>query len=297
MKKIHFPSEGAAKQLEASTVLRLKGVRKQQVIRQLIAPTFIILSLNNSRSEKASKYDTMTSPVDATAPPRMLFRQAAMLNAHGIECLTTSDGEGAYRSFKRALQVVTQMTKDLDSQQLEDVLQEERMEAVEALEIWPSPAPVPGVGDSCYYVYNHALLFCPPSSPSQFNMVQCVAALIFNSALTFHQQGLPKALSLYEQVVAIVQASSMIASTEEHEMVHTLQVIARNNHIQILLTMGQVDKVNEGLEELRDWLPCLQIQDEEELGTDPLLVTDDEVLDELALNTLVPGTKLTAAAA
>ena len=271
--------------------------------KEIFPQSFRLDKLNSNQSERISRSgntSTMTSTINAVHHT-MLFRQAAMLNAHGIECLTANDGEGAYRGFKDALRIVTRMTKEFDIEQAE----EEDMTMQEELEVWPFAKTVPDIEESCYYVYNHPLLFAPPTTPSQGNTAHCVAVVIFNMALAFHQRGLPKALNLYEQVVAIVQACSQAArgsaseqETDQAEEVHSLQVIARNNHTQILLATGQLDKANDGLEELRTLLPRLQVQEEEEEYMNSLLFTDTvAVLDELALNTLIPGIKVTAAAA
>lgn len=229
-----------------------------------------------------------------TARHMNLFQQASLLNADGVECLTRCDGEGAYRSFKRALQVVTIMTREMEDQN--------DAPKGPALEFWPSSKPVPRLQDDCYYVYNHGLVFASPSTPTQHNMAFCAAVIIFNIALTYHQRGLPKASSLYEQVATIVRActsadqDTTVVSYDENA--HVLQLIARNNHTHTLKAMGQLDLAQEGLEDLQELLYSVRLPEVCNTTLHPsLLITTSDVLEELALNVLVPGTTVVAAAA
>ena len=230
-----------------------------------------------------------------TARYTNLFQQAALLNADGIECLNNSDGEGAYNSFKRALQVVTVMTREYDDQ---DPNQADGSEEV-ALYFWPSPKAVPlvesRVGGLCYYVYDHGLLFAPPSDPNQNNMACCASILILNIALNYQQRGLPKALRLYEQGISVLQACSRARGDSDDPQdldLHILRVIARNNHTQMLMANGEMEQAKEGIEDLRTLLSLLHQEEEEETtGLSPLfMVNDCDVLQELILNImLVPG--------
>ncbi|CAB9529844.1 expressed unknown protein [Seminavis robusta] len=62
----------------------------------------------------------------------------------------------------------------------------------------------------CFYVYNHGIMFVPPSQAanSEQNLAIAATVTIFNTALMYHQHGgehfADKALKLYQLVRATV---------------------------------------------------------------------------------------------
>ena len=212
------------------------------------------------------------------------FQHAAALNREGVSCLSVNDGNGAYRSFKLALEIMTEITVLADD--LEDVIMEDVLELTDSV-------PVPLANDSSHYVYSRALLFQPPAAPSKRAMVFCVSVLIFNMALTYHKHGITKAVTLYGQVLVLLQdtveAGDNCSSDSD---VRILQVLAQNNQVHMLSMAGAIQQATDGCEAMRLAVGSLELAD-----TNQMVAVNDDILSEIILNLLIPSTSRMAAAA
>lgn len=216
---------------------------------------------------------------------QLRFQHAAALNREGVSCLSVNDGNGAYRSFKLALEIMTEITVLTDDLE-DDVIMEDALEITDSV-------PVPFANDSSHYVYSHALLFQPPAAPSQRAMAFCVSVLIFNMALTYHKRGITKAVTLYGKVLVLLQDTMEAGdncSSDSH--VRILQVLAQNNRVHMLSMTGAIQQATDGCEAMRLAVEGLELAD-----TNQMVAVNDDILSEIILNLLIPSTSCMAAAA
>jgi tetratricopeptide (TPR) repeat protein len=207
------------------------------------------------------------------------LQKAAYLNMEGVTRLNSGDSDGAYDSFKLALDVMTDLRKEQEVKALIHNSWNPSGCTVGAhqqqLIYTTRTAPHMNKSDT-FYVYDQVLVFTPndddddadSSSATRSRVAFCSACVIFNIALTYHQRAMQyqpqealfiHASHLYNQVLELVNDFSLTSLSD----FLVLEVLARNNHAQICSMMGEYNYAKQGLEQLRklihSGLPSLEV--------------------------------------
>ncbi|CAB9522032.1 expressed unknown protein [Seminavis robusta] len=226
-----------------------------------------------------------------------LFRDATKYNNDGVHLLCSGNFAGAYQSLRLALEVWTNLSTF--SEELPDADTDDL--AAPWVAVRPGGANLSLMKEGrngCFYVFatpltlvlnrmnHHPLGRWTTRVQLQGQMAHCVAVTMLNMALVYHfgggQLGTNKAFSLYQQCITLCTAVE--EDGFEKQIIRNIHVLAQNNMIQTVISLGQREDAEQALDALEKMLPFFE--GEAMLGED--------VLGELALNVLVPGIHVAA---
>jgi hypothetical protein len=237
---------------------------------------------------------TTTTTTTTAMSVNSLVYETAMLNREGIAALACGHGEKAHACFKSVLEILGYIT------QFPDLPIGNTLPTASLLDDIIS-VPISKLETEGFFVYHGALLFQPQSvtgadTITQLDITLFSAAAIFNMALTYHQravQGRSSSANIFKIAAKMYdQCLQIVHSLPLEQDVSALLMIVLNNRSHIYCEMGDFDLATQVLREVRKLSRFLAQQDASQGGT--LLVLQDDVLEEIALNVLVTSPPATA---